>query len=196
MKRTTKPKLSRVAPTAVALLALPTVALLAIPITGALLVRPIAEAMAQASEPATIVYVVRHAERAEDGTNDPPISEAGEARSRLLVPMLRDVALTHVHTTDFRRTRATVAAIAETRGLEPRLYDPRDLPAFAERLRATPGRHLVVGHSNTNPELVAALGGDGGEPIGEMEYDRGYVVVVRSGQFVGSALFRFGAGGP
>ncbi|HSG49077.1 MAG TPA: hypothetical protein VLA43_14745, partial [Longimicrobiales bacterium] len=27
-----------------------------------------------------VVYLVRHAERAEDGTNDPPISQAGEAR--------------------------------------------------------------------------------------------------------------------
>jgi probable phosphoglycerate mutase len=165
-------------------------------IVAALLTLPLASALAQASEPATIVYVVRHAERAEDGTNDPPISDAGEARARLLIPMLRDVALTHIHTTDFRRTRSTVAPIAAETGIDPRLYDPRDLSAFADRLRATPGRHVVVGHSNTNPELVAALGGDGGAPIEEMEYDRAYVVVVRGGEFVGSAIFRFGPGGP
>ena len=68
MKIKTKTRLHRTLPIAVALLAL-----------------PLAGALAQAAQPATVVYVVRHAERAEDGTNDPPISEAGEARARLLV---------------------------------------------------------------------------------------------------------------
>lgn len=161
---------------------------------AAVLAAPLADALAQASEPATVVYIVRHAERAEDGTDDPPISEAGEARARLLIPMLRDVELTHIHTTEFRRTRSTVRPLADRTGIEPRVYDPGDLPAFAERLRATPGRHVVVGHSNTNPALAEALGGESGGPIAEDEYDRAYVVVVRSREFVGSAIFRFGAG--
>ena len=41
-------------------------------------------------EEPVVVYLVRHSERAEDGTDDPPISEAGWARSRLLSKILQD----------------------------------------------------------------------------------------------------------
>lgn len=140
----------------------------------------------------SVIYVVRHAERAEDGTNDPPISEAGQARAERIAAIFADAGLTHLHTTDYRRTRSTIAPTASASGLEPEVYDPSDLDAFAIHLRSTPGRHLVVGHSNTNAELVAALGGDDGGPIGEMEYDRGYVVIVRAGGATGSEIFRFG----
>ena len=78
-------------------------ALLAIALLGA----PPTSVWAQSD--ATVVYLVRHAERAEDGTSDPPISEAGEARSRLLAGMLLDAGVTHVHTTDYKRTRSTGA---------------------------------------------------------------------------------------
>lgn len=149
--------------------------------------------LAGQSDP-VVVYVVRHAERAEDGTNDPPISELGEARARAVAFMLDHVELTHLYTTDYRRTRSTVAPTAEATGLQPSVYDPRDLSGFAARLRRTPGNHLVVGHSNTSPALVEALGGDPGEPIDEMEYDRGYVVVVLPDGSTGSAIFRFGTG--
>lgn len=144
----------------------------------------------------SVVFVVRHAERAEDGTSDPPISEIGVARSRLISTFMADAGLTHLHTTDLRRTRSTIEPTAEATGLTPSVYDPSDLEGFAARLRSTPGRHLVVGHSNTNTELVRALGVDPGEPIEELEYDRGYVVVVLPGGYAGSSIFRFGAGGP
>lgn len=142
-----------------------------------------------------VVFLVRHAERAEDGTSDPPISEAGEQRSRLLAGMLADAGLTHIHTTDYIRTRSTGAPTAEATGLEMALYDPSDLEGFARRLRATPGRHLVLGHSDTTPDLVAALGGDPGTPIDEMEYDRLYAVTLTGRTVEGAAttvLLRFG----
>ncbi len=147
------------------------------------------EARAQAD--ATVVYLVRHAERAEDGTNDPPISEAGKARAALVGEMLRDAGLTHIHTTDFKRTRSTGAPAAGAVGLEMALYDPRDLPGFAAQLRSTPGRHLVLGHSNTTPQLVEALGGDPGAPIEEMEYDRLYIVTLTDAG-ASTVLLRFG----
>jgi phosphohistidine phosphatase SixA len=148
-----------------------------------------APALAQAD--ATVVYLVRHAERAEDGTNDPPLSEAGRARAELLGSMLRDARLTRIHTTDFKRTRSTGAPVAQASGLEMELYDPRDLEGFARELRASPGRHLVLGHSNTTPGLVAALGGDPWTPIDEMEYDRLYIVTLTD-EGASTVLLRFG----
>ena len=70
-------------------------------------------------------------------------------------------------------------------------YDPRDLPGFAAQLRRSPGRHLVLGHSNTTPSLVEALGGDAHGPIDEFEYDRLYIVVI-TGDEVSTVLLRFG----
>lgn len=141
-----------------------------------------------------VVYLVRHAERAEDGTNDPPISEEGRARADLLATMLRDAGITHVHTTDYQRTRQTGAPLLSVLGREAEVYDPGDLDALAARLRATPGRHLVLGHSNTTPDLVTALGGSAGGPIDEMEYDRLYLVVIPEAGPVSTTLLRFGTG--
>ncbi len=143
------------------------------------------------SEP-TVVYLVRHAERAEDGTNDPPISDAGEARAHLLAEILRDTGIERVHSTDYKRTRATAAPLARRLGLPVETYEGSDLAGLAERIRADGGRHLVVGHSNTTPDAVAALGGEPGPPIDEMEYDRLYVVTLtRDG--ASTVLLRFGA---
>lgn len=139
----------------------------------------------------TVVFLVRHAERAEDGTDDPPISGAGEERAALLATMLSDADLTHVHTTDYRRTRTTGRPTAEVAGLEMRLYDPDDLEAFAGELRAMPGRHLILGHSNTTPPLVEALGGDAAGPIEEIEYDRLYIVTLTP-EGASTVLIRFG----
>jgi broad specificity phosphatase PhoE len=124
-----------------------------------------------------VVYLVRHAEKADD-SRDPPLSEAGKARAVELSRMLADAGVTHVWSTDFERTRATGRPTAEARGLQVEIYDPTDLKAFAARLAATPGRHLVVGHSNTTPGLVRALGGAPGNLMGDGEYDRFYAVVL------------------
>ncbi|MBN2872917.1 MAG: histidine phosphatase family protein [Halothiobacillaceae bacterium] len=107
--------------------------------------------------------------------------------------MLQNAGVTRIHTTDLKRTRQTAAPLAKRLGLRVEVYDPKDLPALAARLRTAPGRHLVLGHSNTTPALVAALGGEPGEPIAESEYDRLYMLVLAPDGAVTTALLRFGA---
>jgi len=151
----------------------------------------------------TVIFLVRHAERADDGPagsqmamdpqmkEDPPLSEAGQTRALLLAEMLEDVGITHIHSTNYVRTRKTAQPSAEAAGVQVTLYDAADLQAFAARLRATPGRHLVIGHSNTTPELVEALGGDPGSPMESLEYNRLYMVSLEGGM-VRTILLRFG----
>jgi broad specificity phosphatase PhoE len=127
-----------------------------------------------------VVYLVRHAEKLDD-SRDPPLSEAGKTRAAELARLLADAGVTHVWSTDFERTRSTARPTATARGLELRIYDPSDLKGFATQLAATGGRHLVVGHSNTTPALVGALGGQPGNLIADSEYDRFYVVTLGSG---------------
>ena len=146
-----------------------------------------------AQETSTVVYLVRHAEKQDDGTSDPALNAAGIERVELLDQMLRDAGLTHVHSTDFKRTQTTAGPIASRAGLEVSSYDPRDLPGFATWIRAHPGRHFVAGHSNTTPALVSALGGEAGSAIEEAtEYDRLYVVTLGRDGTVSTVLLRFG----
>jgi broad specificity phosphatase PhoE len=138
-----------------------------------------------------VVYLVRHAEKADD-SRDPPLSEAGRGRAESLVHVLSSVGITKVWTTSYQRTLSTAAPLAASLHLDVTPYDPSKLAEFAALLRATPGHHLVVGHSNTTSELVRALGGDPGGAIQDWEYDRLYVVVIGAGGTT-ATLLRFGA---
>jgi|GEM_PF-2331648 len=138
------------------------------------------------------VFLVRHAEKV-DQSRDPDLSEAGYQRAAALADVLRSANIEYVHSSDYMRTRKTAAPVAELFGLEVRLYDPRNLPAFAEQLNEEGGIHLVVGHSNTTPALTELLGGEPGEPIEEKnEYDRLYVVSIMADGSVSSTLLRYG----
>lgn len=136
------------------------------------------------------IYLVRHAEK--QGGDDPALTPDGTARAVLLAELLADKGLTRIHSTNYKRTLETAAPIAALTGLEVELYDASDLTAFAEVLKANPGVHLVVGHSNTTPGLSEALGGDPGTPIYEAtEYDRLYVINLE-GDTPTSRIDRFG----
>lgn len=168
-----------------------------------LLLLPISPQRA-AAQSETLIFLVRHAERADDGpeenrmamdpmmAEDPPLSAAGQDRAALLAEMLSDAGITHIHSTDYRRTQETAGPTAEGTGIKTTLYDASDLERFAVELISTPGRHLVVGHSNTTPSLVEALGGEPGSPMEPLEYDRLYLVSV-SDSGVRTVLLRFGA---
>ena len=149
----------------------------------------------------SVVYLVRHAEKAPEAADpaDPPLSEAGTRRALALAEVLADVELASIHSTDLRRTRLTAQAAADARDVEIQIYDPFDREATAalvQTLRTTPGGHLVVGHSNTTPEMVEALGGDPGPAIAEDEYDRLYVVSFAEDSAVESKLLRYGEPSP
>ena len=97
----------------------------------------------EVSQEPVVVYLVRHAERASDGTDDPPLSLAGQIRAMGLRQLLGDADLTHIHTTDFKRTRDTIRPLVEKHGVDATLYDPRELRMLADGILRTPGRHLA-----------------------------------------------------
>lgn len=142
--------------------------------------------------PPSVIYLVRHAEKAEENPEDPGLTDSGQARADLLVHLLAEAQLDGVWSTDTRRTRNTAAPVADAKGLSIELYDPRGMPAFARVLKARGGRHLVVGHSNTTPSFVEALGGDAMSSIVDAEYDRFYIVTAGPDGHVETVLLRFG----
>jgi phosphohistidine phosphatase SixA len=139
-----------------------------------------------------VVFLVRHAEKV-DASKDPELSEDGKKRAGDLVNALRSADIEHVHSSDFARTRNTAAPIAEKIGVKVELYDPSKLKEIAAQLKESGGRHLVVGHSNTTPELTKLLGGNAGAEIDEKgEYDRLYMVTIGKDGTANSVMVRYG----
>ena len=133
--------------------------------------------------PATY-YLVRHAEKELTG-DDPVLSAAGYARAEALAAVLSGIKFDGIYSTDTRRTRDTAAPTLAATNLTLQLYNGRALKEFAQELLTLHGNYLIVGHSNTTPQLVEALGGEGGDPIVEAdEYDRLYVLTRSSGVMI------------
>jgi phosphohistidine phosphatase SixA len=151
-----------------------------------------AQAPLAAQDEDVVVFLVRHGEVEPDGTSDPHLSDTGRERAQLLATIMRDAGVTHLHSTNLNRTRQTGEALGADTGLDISLYDYRDLPGFAQHLAATSGRHVVLGHSNTTPDVVAALGGEPGTPINELEFDRLYVVTLHPDGTSTTVLLRYG----
>lgn len=133
----------------------------------------------------TTIIVVRHAETAQNGTADPPLSPQGRARADLLARMFGDSQLKeHVdvlYTSPDLRSRATAQPLADRLGLTPLITRQDDPRALARRmLHDHRGeRILVVGHSDTLRELVAALSGVKDiAPILPTQYGTMYLVTV------------------
>jgi phosphohistidine phosphatase SixA len=132
----------------------------------------------------TVVLVVRHAEKAGP-TGDVPLSEAGRARALALVPIGRAAGVSAIITTQFQRTRQTAAPLADALGITAEVANVQGtVPDHASAIAAmVKQRHagqsvLVVGHSNTVPAIVHALGGSKRPDICDEIYDDLFTVIV------------------
>jgi broad specificity phosphatase PhoE len=139
---------------------------------------------AQEQSAPAIVLLVRHGEKAPQPGNDQPLSDDGVVRAAALASALRDAGVTRVITTQWRRTQQTAAPIAQLRHLRP-VVIPVDLnhvaayvQAVADTARRGSGVTLVVGHQNTIPAVITALGGPTiPEPCAD-DYGDLYVLVI------------------
>jgi broad specificity phosphatase PhoE len=125
------------------------------------------------------LYLVRHAEKMDDGSDDPELSGAGHARAGRLAGWLEGRDIAAVWSSNFRRTMQTATPVAALLDVPLNRYDPADQPALARQLIAAGQSALVIGHSNTIPELAATLCGCDVAEMDESEYDR--LVVVEMG---------------
>lgn len=132
-------------------------------------------ARTQAADAGAVFVLVRHAEKAKDDPKDPTLSDAGVARAVRLSDALANARVMAAYATRYRRTQLTATPTARSHGLDVRTYDAA-MPAseLARQLRAAhrTGTVLVVGHSNTVPELAGALCACPVEKMAEDEFDR------------------------
>jgi broad specificity phosphatase PhoE len=144
-----------------------------------------AAACARDPSPDTVIIVVRHGEKSTSDPRDPDLSEAGQARASALAQALAGAPVGAIYATQFRRTHQTAEPLARNLGLTIQSR-PIDIdhptgyaPDLAKHLRTLSGQTvLVVGHSNTVPDIVAALTGKAVPPIADTEYTRLYVITL------------------
>ena len=123
-----------------------------------------------------MIYLVRHGEKAADG-NDPPLTPQGRQRAQNIASMLRRAGIQAIFSTPTARTLETAKPLSASLSLPVQQYEAGKPEALVARVRTLQGPVLVVGHSNTLPELVRLFGGAPGAEIGDNEYDRLYQLV-------------------
>jgi broad specificity phosphatase PhoE len=124
------------------------------------------------------IFVVRHAEKATSGGKDPDLSEAGRSRAEALAKMLRDAKITAIYATEFKRTQQTAAPLAQALGIQVTIMPATTATsALMEKIAASSGNVLVVGHGDTIPSLIKSLGLSEPISIGENDYDNLFVIV-------------------
>jgi phosphohistidine phosphatase SixA len=128
-----------------------------------------------AAEP--FVVIVRHAEKASSGGNDPDLSSEGLARAETLAEMLKSSGVVAIFTSEFKRTIETAAPLAKSLGVTPVVIPAKDTATLLAKLREVKGNALVVGHSNSIPDLIKALGIDASVNIQESDYTQLFIVV-------------------
>lgn len=124
------------------------------------------------------IFIVRHAEKVPGSDKDPDLSEAGRARAEALARTLRDASITAIYATEFRRTQQTAAPLAKALALQVSIVPGKDIPGFVAKLRELKGNALVVGHSNTIPDLAKALGIADPPSLGDSDYDNLFVITL------------------
>ena len=106
----------------------------------------------------TTIFLIRHAEKINDGTKDPALSKKGELRAIKWGSVLKSEYIDRIYSTNYKRTQSTAQAIAEANNISLiHSYNPSGFD-FDKFLSDVKGKTVViVGHSNTTPSFVNKL---------------------------------------
>jgi broad specificity phosphatase PhoE len=130
----------------------------------------------QTDKPTTLI-LIRHAERGNDGSKDPPLADAGTIRANNLVNVFKNTDIVAIYSSDYKRTKNTAAPLAQTKNLEIKLYEPMKEDEIKKIIAENKGKTvLVVGHSNTTPWTANVL--TGGELKDFADTDYGNILIV------------------
>jgi broad specificity phosphatase PhoE len=126
----------------------------------------------------TTILLVRHAER--EGSAD-ALSTAGTDRAQVLAHVLEKSGISAIYTSEAIRTLQTAAPTASRFGITPVAVPAADVAGLVSTIRSNNSGQtvLVVGHSNTVPQIIAEFGGPA-VIIGENEFDNLYVLTLCS----------------
>ncbi len=132
------------------------------------------------SEEVSTVYFVRHAEKQSDGTKDPDLTPLGQTRARKLAHILSHANIDKIYSTDYKRTMNTAKPLAEKLGYKINSYDPRNPELLIAELKSNfTKNYLIVGHSNSTPNLInSILARNQYSQIEESDYGNLYILKI------------------
>jgi phosphohistidine phosphatase SixA len=122
------------------------------------------------------VLLIRHAD-VDGGSADPALNAAGAARAQELRHALRDAGIDAIYVTRWQRTQQTATPLAADLGVTPTQIDAAADVVAAIQARPPSSAALVIGHTNTVPDIIAGLGGPTGVTIDATEFDRLFVLM-------------------
>ncbi len=126
-----------------------------------------------------VVVLVRHAEKITNGGKDPDLSSAGRARADALARILKDSDIMAIFASEFKRTQETAAPTATLIGVTATVVPAKDTAGLVAKLHQLNGNGLVVGHGDTIPNIIKALGID--RPINIPDEDYSELLIVTLG---------------
>lgn len=138
----------------------------------------------------TYYYVVRHAER-KDNSSDSPLSAEGFERANVLKDSLANKGINLILASNYIRTQQTVKPLADDLKKPVVIYDANHTDSLLNALKQMKGKHVVVvGHSDTVPEIVTSLSGETVASITHTDFDNLYIIKVTKGIFGSRHLWR------
>ena len=117
--------------------------------------------------------LLRHAEK-KAGPN-PSLTIAGNERAVRISQLLKNYDIKHIFSSNYNRTLETAKPLAKRLGITVTHYNPRELSALVRQLDTLSGTAVIIGHSNTTPELVKRLSNEQ-VAINEDQFDHLFIV--------------------
>jgi broad specificity phosphatase PhoE len=133
----------------------------------------------------TTYYLVRHAEKADDGS-DPVLSTAGIARANALKDSLASKKIKSIYVTNYQRTQQTASSLASAIKITPIVLNAGSTSVLVDALQKIKGNRsvLIVGHSNTIPVVIDSLMKvPQGITIAENDFDNFFALTIKRALF-------------
>lgn len=126
--------------------------------------------------PVTTVILVRHAE-INSGQN-PSLTVQGHQRAGALAHAVGPAGVNVIFTSEFLRTQQTADSAATQLGLTPVVLPAASVDELVNQIKSDHQGEvvLIVGHSNTVPEIIEALGVSSPPTIADTEFDNLFIV--------------------
>lgn len=139
------------------------------------------------------IILVRHAEKADATSQDPELSAEGKQRAELLVKTIGKYKPGAFYSTNFKRTRDTLAPFAAKREKKVEIYDPRNASALVDSImKSKIKRHLVAGHSNSVPGLANLIAKkDIFKNLDESEYGVIWIIRLKNGKIAKTEIVQY-----
>lgn len=141
-------------------------------------------ALGAVDQPPMTVILVRHAEKkiVAPENKDPDLSPAGLTRAQELARIFGNSGITGIYATQYKRTQQTVRPLADKLGLSVKQVEAAKTSELVKQVRSQNAGQVIfiVGHNNSVPEIIAALGGPQLPIIPEAEFDNLYILSIQN----------------